>query len=76
MGELGLAWGPHPPPWFPPKPKPSRPGQRPSLLAQARGRPGRELFSNRAPKGVPKRSDIEFFMIFDDFRPSLGQSFW
>ena len=35
MGELGLTWGegrggkfrpPHPPPWFPPKPKPSRPG--------------------------------------------------
>ena len=40
MGELGSALGgaspPHPPPWFPPKPKPSRPGPGPSLLAQAR----------------------------------------
>ncbi len=28
-----------------------------------RGRPGLELFSNRAPEGVPKRPDIDSVMI-------------
>ncbi len=42
---------------------------------EVRGRPGGKLFGDRAPEGVPKRSEIDLFMIFAGFRPLLGQAF-